>query len=46
VLGWGSRRTPAARRHALDAVTAFDAAYGAKFPEAVAKITDESGAVA
>jgi transposase-like protein len=29
------------RRHALDAVTAFDAAYGAKFPKAVAKITDD-----
>jgi transposase-like protein len=29
------------RRHALDAVTAFDAAYGAKFPKAVAKITND-----
>jgi transposase-like protein len=29
------------RRHALDAVTAFDATYGAKFPKAVAKITDD-----
>jgi transposase-like protein len=29
------------RRHALDAVTAFEAAYGAKFPQAVAKITDD-----
>jgi transposase-like protein len=29
------------RRHALDAVTAFQAAYGAKFPKAVAKITDD-----
>jgi transposase-like protein len=29
------------RRHALDAVKAFDAAYGAKFPKAVAKITDD-----
>jgi len=29
------------RRHALDAVTAFDAAYGAKFGKAVAKITDD-----
>lgn len=28
-------------RHALDAVTAFDAAYGAKFGKAVAKITDD-----
>jgi transposase-like protein len=28
-------------RHALDAVTAFEAAYGAKFPQAVAKITDD-----
>ena len=31
------------RRHALNAVTAFDAAYGAKFPKAVAKITDGAG---
>ena len=29
------------RGHALDAVTAFKAAYGAKFPKAVAKITDD-----
>ena len=29
------------RRHALDAVKAFDAAYGAKFPKAAAKITDD-----
>jgi transposase-like protein len=29
------------RRHALDAATAFKAAYGAKFPKAVAKITDD-----
>jgi transposase-like protein len=29
------------RRHAVDAVKAFDAAYGAKFPKAVAKITDD-----
>ncbi|GAA3688533.1 hypothetical protein GCM10022267_89130 [Lentzea roselyniae] len=29
------------KRHALDAVTAFDAAYGAKFPKATAKITDD-----
>jgi transposase-like protein len=29
------------RRHALDAVAAFQAAYGAKFPKAVAKITDD-----
>lgn len=29
------------RRHGLDAVKAFDAAYGAKFPKAVAKITDD-----
>jgi len=28
-------------RHALDAVTAFQATYGAKFPKAVAKITDD-----
>jgi transposase-like protein len=29
------------RRRALDAVVAFRAAYGAKFPKAVAKITDD-----
>ena len=29
------------RRHALDAVRAFQTAYGAKFPKAVAKITDD-----
>lgn len=29
------------RRHALDAVTAVQAAYGAKFPQAVVKITDD-----
>ena len=29
------------RRHALDAVAAFEAAYGAKFPKAAAKITDD-----
>jgi transposase-like protein len=29
------------RHHAHDAVRAFDAAYGAKFPKAVAKITDD-----
>jgi hypothetical protein len=29
------------RRHALDAVTRFQAAYGAKFGKAVAKITDD-----
>ena len=29
------------RGHALDAVAAFQAAYGAKFPKAVAKITDD-----
>jgi transposase-like protein len=29
------------KRHALDAVKAFDAAYGAKFPKATAKITDD-----
>ena len=29
------------RRHALDAVAAFEAAYGARFPKAVAKITDD-----
>jgi transposase-like protein len=29
------------RRHALDAAHAFEAAYGAKFPKAVAKLTDD-----
>jgi len=29
------------RNHALDAVRAFEAAYGAKFPKAVAKITED-----
>ena len=29
------------KRHALDAVKAFEAAYGAKFPKAVAKSTDD-----
>jgi len=29
------------KRHALDAVKAFDAAYGAKYPKAAAKITDD-----
>jgi transposase-like protein len=29
------------KAHALDAVQAFEAAYGAKFPKAVAKITDD-----
>ena len=29
------------KRHALDAVRSFEAAYGAKFPKAVAKITDD-----
>ena len=29
------------KRHALDAVKTFEAAYGAKFPKAVAKITDD-----
>jgi transposase-like protein len=29
------------KRHALDAVRAFDAAYGAKFPRAATKITDD-----
>ncbi len=28
-------------RHVLDTVRAFEAAYGAKFPKAVAKITDD-----
>src|SRR5207302_4090619 len=34
---WGAEDKP----HALAAVKAFDAAYGAKFPKAVAKITDD-----
>lgn len=34
---WGA----ADRRHAHDAVASFQAAYGAKFPKAVAKITDD-----
>ena len=29
------------RRHALDAAGAFEAAYGAKFPKAVTKLTDD-----
>ncbi|ALE71953.1 transposase (plasmid) [Pseudonocardia sp. EC080625-04] len=29
------------RRHALNAAAAFEAAYGAKFPKAVAKLTDD-----
>jgi len=29
------------RSHALDAVAAFEATYGAKFPKAVAKVTDD-----
>ena len=29
------------KRHAVDAVKKFEAAYGAKFPKAVAKITDD-----
>ena len=34
---WGAED----KRHALAAVNAFDAAYGAKFPKAAAKITDD-----
>src|SRR3954471_5775784 len=34
---WGAED----KRHALDAVTAFEAAYGAKFGKATAKITDD-----
>jgi len=34
---WGAEDKP----HALAAVKAFEAAYGAKFPQAVAKITDD-----
>ena len=33
--------TPRTRRHARDAVKAFESTYGAKFPKAVAKITDD-----
>ncbi|BBX96828.1 hypothetical protein MLAC_21220 [Mycobacterium lacus] len=29
------------KRHALDAVKAFEVAYGATYPKAVAKITDD-----
>jgi transposase-like protein len=36
---WGAED----KDHALAAVTAFEAAYGAKFPKAVAKITDDLG---
>ena len=38
-----SRRsgTPRTSRHARDAVKEFEATYGAKFPKAVAKITDD-----
>src|SRR5512142_2066984 len=35
---WGAEDKP----HALAAVKAFDAAYGAKFPKAAAKITDDA----
>jgi transposase-like protein len=34
---WGAED----KQHALDAVKAFEAAYGAKFPKATAKITDD-----
>jgi transposase-like protein len=34
---WGAED----KRHALDAVKSFEGAYGAKFPKAVAKITDD-----
>ncbi len=36
---WGAED----KQHARDAVTAFQAAYGAKFPKAVAKITGDLG---
>ncbi|AOS65629.1 Transposase, Mutator family [Actinoalloteichus hymeniacidonis] len=43
--GRAYRRTGCAvhrlHRHALDAARAFEAAYGAKFPKATAKITDD-----
>jgi transposase-like protein len=35
---WGAED----RSHALNAVKAFEAAYSAKFPKAVAKITDDA----
>jgi transposase-like protein len=35
---WGAEDKP----HALAAIKAFDAAYGAKFPKATAKITDDA----
>ena len=38
---WRRSGTPRTSRHALAAVKAFEAAYGAKFPKAVAKITDD-----
>ena len=34
------------KRHALDAVTAFHAGYGAKFPKATAKFTEDVEEVA
>ena len=36
---WGAED----KDHALAAIKAFDAAYGAKFPKATAKITDDAG---
>ena len=39
---WGAEDKP----HALAAVKAFEAAYGAKFPKAAAKITDDTGGAA
>ena len=38
---WPRSRTPRTSRHALDAVAGFKTTYGAKFPKAVAKITDD-----
>lgn len=38
---WPRSASAEDRRHALDAVRAFEAAYGAKFPKAAAKITDD-----
>ena len=38
---WRRSGAPRTRHHALAAVKAFEAAYGAKFPKAAAKITDD-----
>ena len=41
VMGRNDSRDLSVGNHAPDAVKAFEAAYGAKFPKAVAKITDD-----